>query len=52
MKRLLNILTQHGIDHSVHDNRVYALDVQIQGNVVHNIWVDVTDINIMQWLGY
>lgn len=52
MKRLLSILSVHGIEHSVHDSRVYALDIQIQGNTVRSVWIDVTDIDIMKWLGY
>lgn len=51
---LTNILVNHGIEYTVQDNEVYAIDVSFYGdlNKWGNTWVKVSLETIGVWLGY
>lgn len=50
----IEILKVHGIDYTVQDGVLFALDVVTcyGASTVRCQWIDLTDINIFNWLGY
>lgn len=56
LRNKATLLQLHGVDYTIQHNndgkRLMAVDVRADDKRVYATWVDLTNTNIKQWLGY
>lgn len=53
--QIARILTKHGIDYTITENKIIAVDEYTINGILHSDTIDITDISkeqLYEWLGY